>query len=92
MANGAVIVQGEVLDINHRQGTSERGPWAFDIVSILAGKTVQEVRFDQDTQGGVPSEGDNVALEVKLSSYKGFVQATAVKYHTPDKAAALKVS
>jgi len=86
---GAIVVSGDVLDVTTRQGISAatQQPWAFTLVSVLAGKSVQEVRWDSDTQGGVPSEGDNIAVEVKLGSYKGNVQCSAIRYSHPVAAA-----
>jgi len=82
MAKGSITVSGQVLDVTERSGkNADTGnSWAFTIVSILAGKSVQEVRWDSDTIGGKPAEGQEVAVEVRLSTYKGFVQASALGY------------
>lgn len=82
---GSVTVSGEVLDVTTRTGTNaETGKgWSFTIVSVLAGKTVQEVRWEQTTEGGLPTEGSHVSIEVSLSTYKGRIQCNAVRYSRP---------
>lgn len=79
MARGAVVVSGEVVDVEYR--CSEPGSektYAFHIVSVIAGKSVVEVKWDpKRTQGDVPLEGDQVALDVELGVYGGRLQVNA---------------
>lgn len=79
--NGAVIVRGEVLEVEHKSGTKNGQDWSFDIVSVLTGKTVSEVRWPtSDTLGPVPKEGDRLTLEVALDVFNGRQQIEAKRH------------
>lgn len=79
MARGAVVVSGEVVDVETRQ--SEPGaerPYFFYIVTVIAGKSAIEVRWDpKRSEGEVPKDGEQVALDVELGVYGGRLQVNA---------------
>lgn len=86
---GAIIVRGTVLGVEHKSGISAKTnePWAFDIISILTGKAVSEVRWDVKRVGPVPKEDEFLALEVSLDVYGGRQQIEAQLRVNPDSVA-----
>lgn len=82
--NGAVIVRGEVLEVEHKSGNKNGKDWAFDVLFVQTGRSVSEVRWDgsSDSLGGVPKEGDRINVEVLLDVFNGRQQIEA-KRHVP---------
>lgn len=77
MKNGAVIVKGRVLDVDHRSGTTTKGqPYSFHIVSVLTGKAVSEVRWPESV-GVPPREDETLEVVVSLDTFNGRLQIEA---------------
>lgn len=79
MRNGGITLTGVVLDIDHKSGTKNGKDWAFDIVSVLTGKSVSEVRWPQsDDLGSLPKVDERITLVVELDVFNGRQQIEAV--------------
>lgn len=85
MSAGSIVVSGRVLDVAPLSGVSAKTnqPWSFTVVSVLVGKSVQEVRFDNRSEGAAPAEGADISVEVELSTYQNKVQCSVLRYSRP---------
>lgn len=80
--NGKITLEGLVLGTEHKSGTSKAGqPYAFDIVSVLTGKTVSEVQWSAnvDDLGPAPREDEKITVVVELDVYAGRQQIKAIR-------------
>lgn len=63
-----MIIQGMVLKVERRSGTSERGNYDYFVAHVLDGLKVYECRL-ADNFGDLPHEGEMIRAEVSVSVF-----------------------
>lgn len=63
----SVVITGQVLEVEHKQGTYEDRPYDFKVAHVLVGRKVVEVRYNPDNgDARPPDEGSELTLEVEI--------------------------
>jgi hypothetical protein len=64
---GTVSIQGQVLEVEHKQGTFNERDFDFKVAHVLVGRKVVEVRYNPDNgDARPPAEGDTLSVEVEV--------------------------